>query len=185
MHNPLTVDADEFGRAFARSSVAIRHALADHPLLTLEAVASLADRLPAGQVRRERGDLPLDDRGYTEVGTGLPSETILGIEGNGFRVSLREIQDDPHCVSLIATCHREIASLLGRREGGVYRPSAYIFVTAPGGTTPMHFDGEHSFLLQILGSKTVHTVPRVEPNAIQRELDHYYDGRPCRFDHMR
>ena len=140
---------------------------------------------PPDQVRRERGDLPLDDRGYVDVGEGPPSETMLGIESNGFRVSLREIQSDPEYGPLIASCHEEIAALLGSREGGVYRPSGYIFVTAPGGTTPMHFDGEHSFLLQIRGSKRVHTVPRVQPDAIQLELDRYYDGEPCSFDHMR
>jgi hypothetical protein len=181
----LTVDTAEFDRSFARASSAIRHGLADHPLFSLEAIARLADRLPPDQLRRERGDLPLDDRGYIDVGTGSPSETVLGIESNGFRVTLREIQSDHEYGPLIASCQREIASLLGSREGGVSRPSGYIFVTAPGGTTPMHFDGEHSFLLQIRGHKTVHTVPRVEPEAIQLELDRYYDGAPCSFDAMR
>jgi hypothetical protein len=185
MDGHLTIDAQEFNRAFAHGSVAIRHALADHPLFSLDAIARLADRLPRDQVRRERGDLPLDDRGYVDVGTGPASQTVLGIEHNGFRVSLREIQDDRDYGPLIAACHAEIASLLGTREGGVHRPSGYIFVTAPGGTTPMHFDGEHSFLLQIRGRKTAHTVPRVEPKAIQLELDRYYDGKPCRFDRMR
>ena len=180
----LTIDADEFDRSFARASSAIRHALADHPLFSLEAIARLADRLPPDQLRRERGDLPLDDRGYVDVGAGAPSETVLGIERNGFRVTLREIQSDHEYGPLIAACQQEIASILGSREGGVYRPSGYIFVTAPCGTTPMHFDGEHSFLLQIRGHKKVHTVPRVQPEAIQLELDRYYDGEPCRFDDM-
>jgi hypothetical protein len=181
----LSIDPAQFGRSFAHGSAPIRHGLADHPLFTLEAVARLADRLPADQVRRERGDLPLDDRGYVEVGTGRPSETILGIASNNYRVSIREIQDDAEYGPLISACHAEIRSQLGAREGGVDRASGYIFVTAAGGTTPMHFDGEHSFLLQIRGSKTVHTVPRVEPDEIQHELDQYYDGAPCRFDRMR
>ena len=66
------------------------------------------------------------------------------------------------------------------------RPAAYIFVTSAGGTTPMHFDGEHSFLLQMRGSKAVHTVPRVGVKTdVQRELDRYYDGEECSFDRMR
>jgi hypothetical protein len=181
----LTVDPAQFSRSFAHGSAAIRHGLADHPLFTLDAIAGLADRLPPNQVRRERGDLALDDRGYIEVGTGHPSETILGVGNNNYRVSIREIQDDAEYGPLISSCHAEIASHLGAREGGVARSSGYIFVTAPGGTTPMHFDGEHSFLLQIRGNKTVHTVPRVEPDEIQLELDRYYDGAPCRFDRMR
>jgi hypothetical protein len=181
----LNIDAAEFGRSFARRSTAARHEFANNPLFGLEAIARLADRLPPDQVRRERGDLPLDDRGYVEAGEGSPSETVLGIEGNGFRVSLREIQSDPEYAALIDSCHDEIASRLGSREGGIRRRAGYIFVTAPNSTTPMHFDGEHSFLLQIRGEKTVKTVPRVEPERIQRELDRYYDDEPCRFDEMR
>ncbi|HEX4493300.1 MAG TPA: cupin domain-containing protein [Acidimicrobiia bacterium] len=182
----LDVDAGAFQSAFAQRSIAFRHALADHPLLDLGSIAELADRLAPDQVRRERSDLPLDDRGYVDVGDGSASTSVLGIARNGFRISLREIQDDRRFAPLIADCHAELAKLLGDREGGVARPAAYIFVTAAGGTTPMHFDGEHSFLLQVRGTKSTHTVPRAGAGTdVQRELDRYYDGRDCSFDRMR
>ena len=60
-------------------------------------------------MRRERGDLPLDDRGYVDAGVGPPSETVRGIEHNGFRVSLREVQSDPVYRTLIDACLDEIA----------------------------------------------------------------------------
>ena len=50
----------------------------------------------------------------------------------------------------------------GDREGGVVRRSGYIFVTSPGSTTPMHFDPEHSFLLQVHGTKRVCSAPMPE-----------------------
>src|SRR4051812_46311078 len=103
--------------------MAFGHALRDHPLLGLDAIGRLADRLPADQVRRERGDLPLDDRGYVDVGSGPPSTTVAGIAHNGFRISLREIQSDPEYGPLIARCHTKIAELLDQREGGVFRPA--------------------------------------------------------------
>jgi hypothetical protein len=182
----LDVDAASYQGAFALRSIALRHNLADHPLFRLEAIAELADRLAPDQVRRERSDLPLDDRGYVDVGRGAASESVLGIAHNGFRISLREIQDDPVYGPLIHECHTELAALLGNREGGVARPAAYIFVTTAGGTTPMHFDGEHSVLLQMRGSKAVHTVPRCGADTdVQRELDRYYDGEDCSFDRMR
>jgi hypothetical protein len=181
----LDIDPSVWDRAFATRSIAVRHGLADHPLFTLDAIGGLADRLPADQVRRERSDLPLDDRGYVDVGDGPASETITGIAHNGYRVSLREIQDDPVYGPLVAEGHAEVAALVGDREGGVFRPAGYIFVTAPDGTTPMHFDGEHSLLLQIRGTKRVHTVPRNASTQVQRELDRYYDDQPCDFDQMR
>ena len=51
----LDIDRDEFGRAFARHSILVHHSLSDHPLLSIEAIADLADRLPPRSVRREAG----------------------------------------------------------------------------------------------------------------------------------
>lgn len=175
----LDIDAEGFHRAFARRSIALHHSLVDHPLLTLDAIAELANRLAPEQVRREHRDLPLDDRGYVDAGEGSPSETVRGIEHNGFRVSLREIQSDDAYRALIDTCLDEIAEIVGTREGGMRRRSGYVFVSSPAATTPMHFDPEHSLLLQIRGHKTVSSVPRDEPAAIQHQLDRYYDGAPC------
>jgi hypothetical protein len=180
----LDIDATEFGRAFATCSTLVHHHLVDHPLLQLDAIAALADRLPDGHVRRERGDLPLDNRGYVDAGTGPPSATVRSIATNGFRVSLREIQCDPEYHALIDECLGQVAGLLGDREGGMVRRSGYIFVSSPAATTPMHFDPEHSFLLQVRGAKTVYSVPRHDRATVQRELDRYYDGEECAFDAM-
>jgi hypothetical protein len=88
----LGIDPSAFGDAFARRSIAVQHQLADHPLLQLDAIAELADRLPPESVRRERGKLSLQNReGYVDVGKGPPSATILDVERNGFRISLRDI----------------------------------------------------------------------------------------------
>ena len=180
----LDIGAADFDGAFACRSTVLRHSLVGHPLLEFDALADLADRLAPDQVRRERGDLPLDDRGYVDAGDGPPSESILHIDGSGLRVSLREIQSDAAYHGLIDACLDEIAALLGSREGGMCRRAGYVFVSSPAATTPMHFDPEHSLLLQIVGRKTVYSVPRLEPEAIQRELDRYYDDAACSFADM-
>jgi hypothetical protein len=180
----LDIDSFDFGRAFAHHSIVVAHHLVDHPLLQLDAIAQLADRLAPDQVRRERSDLPLDNRGYVDAGAGPPSLTVLGVEENGFRISLREIQSDAQYRGLIDACLDEVAPLVGGREGGMRRRSGYIFVSSPAATTPMHFDPEHSFLLQVRGRKTVASVPRTDAAVVQRELDRYYDGAPCAFDAM-
>jgi hypothetical protein len=180
----LDIDAAGFGRAFATCSTLVQHHLVDHPLLQLDAIAALADRLPDGHVRRERGDLPLDNRGYVDAGAGPPSATVRSIATNGFRVSLREIQCDAEYRALIDECLGQVAEVLGSREGGMVRRSGYLFISSPAATTPMHFDPEHSFLLQVRGAKTVHSVPRYDRATVQRELDRYYDGAACAFDAM-
>jgi hypothetical protein len=185
MASLLEIEAPTFSDAFARRSIAVNHRLVDHPLFSLDAIAQLADRLPPASVRRERGNLPLVNReGYVDVGEGPPSATIRDIERNGFRVSLRDIQQDPAYARLIGDCLDEVQTILGDREGGMKRRTGYLFITAPASNTPMHFDPEHSFLLQVRGVKHVSVAAFEDDSIRQRELDRYYDAAECDFPAM-
>jgi cupin superfamily protein len=185
MGSLLAIDPTAFRDVFARRSIAVRHALVDHPLFTMEAIAELADRLPPASVRRERGDLPLVNRdGYVDVGEGPPSATILDVERNGFRISLRDIQQEPAYAELIHQCLDEVQGIVDDREGGMRRRTGYLFITAPACNTPMHFDPEHSFLLQVRGVKHVSVAAFDDDGVRQRELNRYYDGDECDFAAM-
>lgn len=185
MGSLLDIEASAFGDAFARRSVAVRHTLVDHPLFTIDAMAELADRLPPESVRRESGGLPLVNRnGYVDVGEGPPSATIRDVERNGFRISLRDIQQDRQYSELINECLDEVERILNHREGGMRRRTGYLFITAPASTTPMHFDPEHSFLLQVRGVKHVSVAAFDDDSVRQRELDRYYDAEECDFAAM-
>lgn len=182
----VDIDSAAFAGAFARRSVAVPHILVDHPLFTLDAIADLADRLPPESVRRERGNLPLANYGqYVDVGTGPPSATIRDVERTGVRVSLRDIQHAPEYAELINECLDEVEALVAERQGGMTQRAGYLFISCPASTTPMHYDVEHSFLLQIKGVKHVSVASfEDDPAAGQRELDHYIDGEECDFDAM-
>ena len=183
----VDIDRAAFADAFARRSIAVRHRLADHPLFTIDAIAELAERLPPESVRRERGDLPLANSGfgYVDVGTGPPSETVRDVERSGIRMSLRDIQQVPEYAELINECLDEVAELVSRREGGMTHRAGYLFISCPASTTPMHFDVEHSFLLQVQGIKHV-SVATFEDDPVLRhtELDRYIDGAECDFETM-
>jgi hypothetical protein len=182
----VDIDAGAFVEAFARRSIYVRHALSEHPLFTMEAIAELADRLPPESVRRERGHLPfINTEGYVDVGEGPPSATVLDIERNGFRVSLRDIHQDPQYAELINDCLDEVDMLVGPREGGMCHRAGYLFISSPAAKTPMHFDVEHSFLLQVRGTKNVSVAAfDDDPGALQRERDRYVDGAGCDFPAM-
>jgi Cupin superfamily protein len=185
MGSLLDIDAFTFSDAFARRSIAVSHALVDHPLFSLDGIAERADRLPPDSVRRERGNLPLVNRdGYVDVGEGPPSATIRDIERNGFRVSLRDVQQDRQYAGLIDECLDEVEEILADREGGMRRRTGYLFITAPASNTPMHFDPEHSFLLQVRGVKHVSVAVFEDDSIRQRELDRYYDDEECDFAAM-
>lgn len=181
----LEIDGRSFGEAFGRRSVAVRHSLVSHPQLSMDSIADLADELPPKSVRRERADLPLVAKGKAEdVGQGSPSRTIREIEDIRSRVALREIQSVRRYAELINGCLDEAAVFVANREGGMRRRAGYIFISPSEAVTPMHFDPEHSFLLQIRGSKKVSVSAFANPAIRQRELDSYYDGKDCDFEAM-
>jgi JmjC domain len=153
----------------------------------MDAIAELADRLPPQSVRRERGHLPvINTDGYVDVGEGAPSATVRDIEHNGFRVSLRDIHQAPEYAHLIHECLDEVDTLVAEREGGMCHRAGYLFISSPAATTPMHFDTEHSFLLQIRGTKEVSVAAfDQEPDILQRERDRYIDGVGCDFTAMK
>src|SRR4051794_1592180 len=185
MGSLLHIDRSTFNEAFARRSIAVHPALVDPALFSLDAIAELADRLPPDSVRRERGDLPLLNRdGYVDVGQGPPSATIRDVERNGFRISLRDIQQVAEYAELINACLDEAEQVVSDREGGMKRRTGYLFITAPASTTPMHFDPEHSFLLQVRGAKEVSVAAFEDDGVRQAQLDRYYDGDACDFAAM-
>jgi Cupin-like domain len=184
--NLVDIDAAEFAAAFARRSIPVSHSLSEHPLFTVDAIAELADRLPAESVRRVQGDMPLNS-GYqwVDVGVGQPSETVRDVERTGVRIALRDIQQVPEYAELINECLDPVAELVAEREGGMSRRAGYLFISCPASTTPMHFDVEHSFLLQVKGVKHVSVAPFEDnPGLRRRELDRWMDGEECDFEAM-
>jgi hypothetical protein len=180
------IDVEAFADAFARRSILVQHLLVDHPLFTMEAIAELADRLPPDSVRREHGNLPIAEaHNYVDVGEGPPSASVLDVERNGFRISLRNIQQVPEYSEVVNECLDEVEPLVAAREGGMRFRSGYLFISCPASTTPMHFDAEHSFLLQLRGTKHV-SVAAFENDGtkLRHELERYTDGKSCDFQAM-
>jgi hypothetical protein len=175
----LNIDADSFVQAFARKPILVRHSLMDHTLFTMDAMADLADDLPAKSVGREPADAPaFAGERPADLGGGPPSETIQDIHNNRCRVILRDIQQAPRYRELINACLDQVADLIGDREGGMRMRAGYLFISPTEAVTPMHFDAEHSFLLQICGTKHVSFSPLEDSEVRQYELDRYYDQKP-------
>lgn len=180
----LDIDEAAFARCFSEQAFAIRHSLADHPLLTLEAMAELADRLPLKSIERHRADLPLLSPGEPPELEGPPSETVRQLErGNAWMV-MWYIEQVPEYRRLLDECLDQVERYVGSRHGGMRYRKAYIFLSAPGATTPAHFDPEQNLLLQIRGAKEF-TVGRFASAADrQAELDRYFDGGHRNLDRM-
>jgi hypothetical protein len=171
----LRFDEDEFSDGFSRRAVAVEHTLVDNPLLRLEAIAELADSLPPERIERHLAEQPMVlPGGAPDVG-GRPSETVLGIEHNGCWMVLWYVEQAAPYKALLDACLQGVLPY-AERDGGLQRQEAFIFLSAPNAVTPVHFDPEHNFLLQIKGTKDMNVCPFPDARTGQAELDRYYDG---------
>ncbi len=146
----------DFAAAVGAAPARGTHALGDHPLLTPEAVADLADRLPPASVEHNRGALPAvvaDDA--VETLDQTPGEIARGIDHNGCWMVLKNIEQDPAYARLLREMLDQVAPHLDPAQGTMRRRKGFLFLSAPNSVTPSHFDPEHNFLLQVRGSKTI------------------------------
>jgi cupin superfamily protein len=173
----IELDPHRFAEVFGRTSMGVRHHLVDHPLLELEALAQLADRLPAENVEHNVGALPTVVRS-DEVARvdAAPGEIIRTIEQNKSWMVLKNVEADPAYRALLDQCLDEVQSLVGDRDGGMKQREAFIFLSAPDSVTPSHVDPEHNFLLQVRGTKQMHVGRFSDPRIEQRELERIYFG---------
>ncbi|MGE5624364.1 MAG: JmjC domain-containing protein [Bacillota bacterium] len=172
----LSLDEGTCRDGLGRREFGITHSLAGHPLLSLEALAELADALPPGAVERHDANQPLLVPGGAEELSGPPSETVRTIEHNGRWMVMWNLEQIAPYKQLMDQVLDEALPHLPPREGEMGRRESFLFLSAPHSITPVHFDPEHNFLLQIRGTKEV-DVGRFPDKAWElRELNRYYDG---------
>jgi hypothetical protein len=185
MASVLEIDSRSFSDSFSQRSFAVRHSLVENPLLSLEAIARLADALPPESVWRRRGDRDVGVAGEgEEVDSGPPSETIKNIHSNGRWVMLRFIEQVPAYSALVNTCLDEVEPFLSGREGGMRERNGYLFLSSPSAVTPIHFDSEHNLLLQIQGRKDLSVCEFADQSRQHEALNRFWDGLQPDFSAM-
>ncbi|WP_375196278.1 cupin-like domain-containing protein [Sphingobium sp.] len=165
-----------FAAAYPDRAAKLSHGLAGHERLTLEALAQLAERMPAASVEYNLGKLPLGVRPEDTPANGLSlGETIRTIETNGSWAVLKNVERDAAYGALLDRALGELAPLVDRETGPMLHREAFIFLSSPGSVTPFHMDPEHNILLQIRGEKTMTVFPAGDEElvpAIQSEAFH-------------
>jgi hypothetical protein len=138
----------------------LRHGLTDHPLLTLEALVDLAQRIRPVDAEYNRGDLPIGLDPADTPRNGLSAaETIRSIEDCGSWMVLKFIEQDPVYRALLHDALAPLEPLVGKVTGAMLKAEGFIFISSPNAVTPFHFDPEHNILLQIRGKKTMTIFP--------------------------
>jgi hypothetical protein len=175
-HPLLHLDAELCAEAIGRREFGLRHSLTQHPLLSLEALAKLADALPPGAIERHDAKQPLLVPGGAEDLSGPPSETVRSIDSNGRWMVMWNLEQVAPYDRLLDEILDEAAPFLPTREGQMGRRECFLFLSAPHAVTPVHFDPEHNFLVQIRGTKELNIGRFPDREWELRELNRYYDG---------
>ncbi|ANI78342.1 cupin-like domain-containing protein [Sphingobium sp. EP60837] len=181
-HSPIAAQIfpDEargvFAAVYPDEAAKLSHGLAGHPLLSIEALAGLAERMPAASVEYNLGKLPLGVRPEDTPSNGLSlGETIRTIETNGSWAVLKNVERDAAYGALLDAALAELAPLVEARTGAMLNREAFIFLSSPGSVTPFHMDPEHNILLQIRGEKVMTVFPAGDEElvpALQSEAFH-------------
>ena len=125
--------------------------------LTLAAIADLADRLPRESVICDTAAQPLlvPQGGPPRGALSRPGDVIRNIQDANAWLTLLNIEADPAYADLMNTLLDQLEPGMVARQGKMRRRVGFVFVSSPNSVTPVHFDIEHSLLMQVSGSKAV------------------------------
>lgn len=166
-----------FAAAYPDRPVKLTHGLVGHDLLTLEALAALAERMPAASVEYNLGKLPLGIRPEDTPANGLTlGETIRTIATNGSWAVLKNVERDPAYGALLDGALAELEPTVARSTGPMLHREAFIFLTSPGSVTPFHMDPEHNILLQIRGQKRMTVFPVGDAHMVPPQKAEQFHG---------
>ena len=183
---PKTIGQIAFDDAFPGRSVGFIHDLHLDDRLTLAAVADLADRLPRRSVIADTAAQPLlvPQGGPPRGALERPGDVIRDLHNANAWLTLLNVEDDPGMAELMNTHLDQLEAGIIAKQGKMQRRVAFVFVSSPNSVTPVHFDIEHSLLMQVSGSKTV-SIGRFESDAVRRhEFDRYWDGSHGRIESL-
>ncbi|MFM2409595.1 MAG: hypothetical protein RL481_423 [Pseudomonadota bacterium] len=150
----------QFAAQYPETPHKLTHQLRDHPLLTLDALASLGERLPEASVEYNKGDLPTGVDPASNIANGLSiGDTIRHVDSCRSWAVLKNIEQDDEYRALLLALLGELKPLIEARTGAMLKPQGFVFVSSPDAVTPYHFDPEHNILLQLRGQKVMTQFP--------------------------
>jgi len=183
---PPTFAQIPFDDAFPERPVEFIHDLQLDDRLTLGAIADLADRLPRRSVVSDIAaqSLLAPQGGPPRGALDRPGDVIRNLSTAQAWLTLLNAEEDPDIAELMNTMLDQLEPAILATQGKMRKRVAFAIVSSPNSVTPVHFDIEHSLLMQVRGSRTL-SIGRFESDAVRRhEFDRYWDGSHGRIEAM-
>ena len=184
---PNTLRQVAFDDPFSERPMELVHDLhLDDQRRPLHQLADLADRLPRESVIYDKAVQPLlvPSGGPPRGALEQPGDVIRDLHNADAWLTLIDVQADPGMAELMNTHLDGLESGMIAKQGALRKRVALVFVSSPNSVTPVHFDIEHSLLMQVSGTKTV-SIGCFESDAVRRhEIDRYWNGSHGRIEIM-
>jgi hypothetical protein len=180
---PPTLEEIPFAGAFPDQPTEFFHGLQDDHRLSLQSIADLADRLPHSVIYDTAAQpLLVPEGGPPKGALERPGDVIRNLADANAWLTLLNVEQDPGYAALMNATLDRLEPGMRDRQGKMRNRAGFIFVSSPNSVTPVHFDIEHSLLMQVSGSKTV-SVGRFDSEAdCRHETDRYWDGSHGRIE---
>ncbi|MCR6033593.1 hypothetical protein GGQ22_19465 [Nocardioides sp. zg-579] len=173
-----------FAREIAtRTPVRFRHGLAGHPLLTLEEIARLAEELPPASLSAEPAEKPIaaGDAADVAASTDDIGQRIRDVAANRSWFTLLHVHQVARYRALVDQVLDDLAEASGMDPKNLTRRMGFLFASSPKGVTAAHFDIEHSFCMQLQGTRTLGFGRFADEEEKAREVERYWNGSFGRF----
>lgn len=169
-----------------RRPLAYTHGLVGHPLLTVEAVADLAEQLGGESISAEEAVKPLVNAvpDFQSLATDAIADRIRELAHSDSWFTLLNIEQSHGHRVLIDEILDAVATSTGLPPQSLRRRMGFVFASSPGSVTPAHFDIEHSLLMQLEGHRRLWFGDFPDPASREREVSRYWQGSFGRLESM-
>lgn len=168
----IALDADHQA-LYDRESFTTTHGLVDHPLLKVDALAELIQRLPRERVFYSSGSVDRDadfDRAALEHPPKLElREAMKDLETADSYIMVNGPESDPEYQPLFRDILGTVESYTRDLDPEIRDPMLYLFISSPHSTTPFHVDRYITFLMQITGNKKLFVWPASDRETVSEE----------------
>jgi hypothetical protein len=179
-------DREMFQDKFPHEGFKARHQLCGHPLLEFSRLERLIHGLPPDKVEYHSGKVGFTVQKKLYPSNGLSiSDTIRRLEEVPSWIAVRNVEADPEYRELVRSLVEEVRGQLPglaceRSMRDMHRLYGFIFISSPGTVTPCHVDDEHSFLMQVRGTKQIAMWDEEDRSVMSEEqaesmLEFYHD----------
>lgn len=166
---------------FPDEPFAIRHNLAGHELVSLDALARLTGRLDRDRVEYNSGRLQPDQRPEDVPALDLePGEIVAKIETADAWLVLKNVETIPEYRDLIRRFLDDAAAALGHSSAaaaGMHDFQGFIFVASANAVTPFHIDYEENFFVHLAGDKSMHVFDNRDRTLVSESDLEVYPGK--------